>query len=112
MQKIQTKNQYQVKFFTVLKGTAVVIYAVAFRKEGSELIAVSEPRIVKIIQKKQAVLKGSVKITSKYFLAGNKKAKKATAEIKKKIASPYFSETIFQTGFIAAIGARAPSRVA
>ncbi len=106
--QIQQKSNHIVKFFTVDKGTAVVIYAVAFRKEGSELIAVSEPRIVKIVAKEQVALKGEVS-SGNFSLPG--KISASVRNFKKiiPVISPFFTNSIFQTGFIATIGARAPS---
>ncbi len=106
--QIQQKNNHIVKFFTVDKGTSVVIFAVAFRKEGSELIAVSEPRIVKVIAKKTAALKGKVS-SGNFSLPGKISASVRNFKYTTPVPSPFFNTSIFQTGFIATIGARAPS---
>ncbi|MDD4989212.1 MAG: hypothetical protein PHV42_02200 [Candidatus Pacebacteria bacterium] len=108
MRSIQKKNNHIVKFFTIDKGTSVVIYAVAFRKEGSELIAVSEPRIVRIITREQAMLKGEVS-SGNFSLPGKISASVRRLTKTLPIISPFFNSSIFQTGFIATIGARAPS---
>ncbi|MDD5068247.1 MAG: hypothetical protein PHS53_03365 [Candidatus Pacebacteria bacterium] len=106
--QIQQRENRIVKFFTVDKGTSVVIYAVAFRKEGSELIAVSEPRIVRIIAKEQVVLKGEVS-SGNFSLPGKISTSVRRLTKTLPVISPFFETSIFQTGFIATIGARAPS---
>ncbi len=105
---IELRTHQHIRFVTVEKPTAVFVYAILLETTGNETIAVSEPRIVKIIQKKgQLALKGTTPTTI-YILPAPQEVIGTKVS---KVISPYFayifgSET---SNFIIGLAAQPPT---
>ncbi len=104
MLKIHTKRH--IRFATLDKGNVFVVVAVLLETTGTETVAISEPRVVKIIPKAQYTLPGTIS----YSRALNASTK-VIAAIKGSIISPYISH-IFgseKSNFITGLAAQPPT---
>ncbi len=115
---LKPNTQQHIKFITVEKPTAWLVVAVLVEMMGDEMVSVSEPKVVKIIQKaclrpacagrRQALaLKGSTQ--SQFLLSAP-----AVVQLSKSQAqvSPYFA-FIFgseKSNFITGLAAQPPTR--
>ncbi|MDQ3076566.1 MAG: hypothetical protein M3Q63_00715 [bacterium] len=58
---IQLRTQQHIRFVTVEKPTAIFVYAILLETTGNETVAISEPKLVKVVARKgQLALKGTV----------------------------------------------------
>lgn len=108
---LKPNTQQHIKFITVEKPTAWLVVAVLVEMLGDETISISEPKVVKVIQKaclrRQAIaLKGSVQ--SQFLLSAPTvtQLSKSQAQV-----SPYFA-FIFgseKSNFITGLAAQPPT---
>jgi hypothetical protein len=94
-----------IKFAVVEKPTCWLVYGVVFETRGNEQIAITEPRIVKVITKARAALPGTV--VSPFALFGQSIAVQTPTGI----ISPYTAHVDAQHSFLAWYYARPPTRV-
>ena len=105
--KVSIKQTNRIKFKVVETPTTLLVVAIAWKIENGEVVY-SEPKIVKIIPKKTATISGKVSNETNPAIAGIVSKQEYEVFQEAKILSPYFSNSIFQTGFIITIGARPP----
>lgn len=77
-------NKRFVRFLTVEKASAWEVYAVLFESDGLSVVAISEPKLVRVVAKDVKALKGSCANPS--CLA----ASKPEEQTQEAIPSPYF----------------------
>jgi hypothetical protein len=81
---LKLHTQQHIRFAKVEEANAFVVYAILVETCGNETVAISEPKIVKIIPKKVATLSGS--IASPFALVGSAAT---ISHIKSPVASPF-----------------------
>jgi hypothetical protein len=97
MLKIQTKQH--IKFATVDKGTAVFVVAILVETHGNETISISEPKIVKIIQKSYLAITGQIKKAAQAFLALPAQENLITKK-SRSVVSPYINSFGYSNSII------------
>ena len=103
MLNIQTKRH--IRFATVDKGTAWVVVAILIETTGNQTVAVSEPKVIKIIPKKPVL---SLTGHTAELTAPN-----INVIFEKAVPSPFIS-ILFgntNTSYIASLGARPPTLI-
>lgn len=102
-------SKQHIRFVTVEKATGLFVYAILLETTGNETLAVSEPKLVKIIPKKANLgLAGTNGVSSRWLVAPIEDLIAQTS----KIASPYFA-FIFgseASNFITGIAPQPPTR--
>ena len=105
---LKLHTQQHIKFAKLDRGDAWVVVAVLFETTGTETVAISEPKIVRIIPKAYQALPGS-KSSQQAVLSLAAPAEELT---RTHIVSPYFAY-IFGTeksNFITGIAPQPPTR--
>lgn len=86
---LKTRTQQHIRFAKIEKPHAWFIVAVLFETTGSETVAISEPKIVKIIYKAQYLLTGKTKKQAAVVLLSNTHAQKNQNILKRHVISSY-----------------------
>jgi hypothetical protein len=104
---LKPQTQQHIRFITVEKPTAWVVVAVLVEMNGEETIAVSQPKVVRVIPKAQAALKGAT-VQSPFLLSAPVEISASHFE---SLVSPYFAY-IFgseKSNFITGLAAQPPT---
>jgi hypothetical protein len=104
---LKLHSQQHIRFAKVDRGDAWVVVAVLFETTGNETVAISEPKIVKVIPKAQYALPSGSKTHQVLLLAAP-----AQVLVEHAIASPYFTQ-IFgysDSNFITGIAPQPPTK--
>ncbi len=105
---IKLHSKQHIRFVTLDKGTVFEVYAILLETEGRETVAISEPKLIRIIQKNTLALRGSKKTVSILTLATSAISNKQKIS---GVVSPYIT-SIFgypNSQFVMGLSAQPPT---
>ncbi|MEO8637596.1 MAG: hypothetical protein ABI430_01705 [Candidatus Taylorbacteria bacterium] len=103
---IEISRKKNIRFVTVERGAVQMVLAFIVQEEGGEIVKISNPRIVRIISKKTALLSGTAENSPEILLLSAPKGKAQKHEF---IISPYISEFVSSLDFFISQMTRAPA---